>query len=107
MLNSGRSASEIRNSFLSFEAALRKATSVGYRKIEPRIGGVLWQAILSLLPEELERAMAACVQEMKPDTQAIKAASVGHEEIAGVEGVAAPPCGGLESQPQAMNTSQR
>jgi Gp157 protein len=56
-----------------------------YRKIEARVGGVLWETVLSSLPEELERAMTACVQEMKPDTEAIKAASKRHEEVAGAE----------------------
>ncbi len=56
-----------------------------YRKIEARINGVLWQKVLSCLPEELERDMAACVQETKPDTEAIKAASMRHEQVAGAE----------------------
>jgi hypothetical protein len=29
--------------------------------------------------------MTACVQEMKPDTEAIKAASMRHEEVTGAE----------------------
>ena len=56
-----------------------------YRKIDARICGVLWQTVLSLLPEELERAMTACVQETKPDTEAIKAASLRHEEVSGAD----------------------
>jgi hypothetical protein len=56
-----------------------------YRKIEARVAGVLWETVLSSLPEELESAMTACVQEMKPDTEAIKAASMRHEEVAGAE----------------------
>jgi Siphovirus Gp157 len=56
-----------------------------YRRIEARVGGVLWETVLSFLPEELERAMTACVREMKPDTEAIKAASMRHEEVAGAE----------------------
>jgi hypothetical protein len=56
-----------------------------YRKIKARVGGVLWETVLSSLPEDLERAMTACVQEMKPDTEAIKAASMRHEEVAGAE----------------------
>jgi hypothetical protein len=56
-----------------------------YRRIEARVSGVLWETVLSCLPEELKRAMAACVQEMKPDTEAIKAASMRHEEVAGAE----------------------
>ncbi|RZU35176.1 siphovirus Gp157 family protein [Edaphobacter modestus] len=56
-----------------------------YRKIEARVDGVLWETVLSCLPEELERAMAACVHETKPDTEAIKAASIRQEEVAGAE----------------------
>ncbi len=56
-----------------------------YRKVEARIAGVLWETVLSCLPEELERAMAACVQEMKPDNEAIKAAWMRHEDVAGTE----------------------
>jgi hypothetical protein len=56
-----------------------------YRKIEARVDGVLWETVLSYLPEELERAMAACVHETRPDTEAIKAASIRQEEVAGAE----------------------
>jgi Siphovirus Gp157 len=56
-----------------------------YRKIEVRVGGVLWETVLSCLPEELERAMAACVHETAPDTEAIKAASMRNEVVAGAE----------------------
>jgi hypothetical protein len=58
---------------------------MAYRKIEARVDGALWETVLSCLPEELERAMAACIQEMKPDTEAIKVASLRHEEVAGAE----------------------
>jgi hypothetical protein len=56
-----------------------------YRKIEARISGVLWETVLSCLPAELERAMTASVHDKKPDTEAIKAASMRREEIAGAE----------------------
>jgi Siphovirus Gp157 len=58
---------------------------MAYRKIEARIGGILWETVLSYLPEELERAMAACVQETRPDTEEIKAAALRHEEVNGAE----------------------
>ena len=45
---------------------------MAYRKVEARIGGVLWETILACLPGELERLLAACVQETKPDTEAIR-----------------------------------
>jgi hypothetical protein len=58
---------------------------MAYRKIDARVGGVLWETVLSCLPEELERAMTACVQETRPDTEAIKTAVSRHEEVAGAE----------------------
>jgi hypothetical protein len=61
------------------------ALPMAYRKIEVRIGGVLWETILAYLPEELERALAACIQETTPDTEAIKAAVMRHEEVTGAE----------------------
>jgi hypothetical protein len=61
------------------------ALPVAYQKVEARIGGVLWETILSYLPEDLERALVACIQETKPDTEAIKAAVLLHEEVAGAE----------------------
>jgi hypothetical protein len=61
------------------------ALSMAYREVKARIGGVLWETILAYLPEELERALAACVQETKSDTEAIKAAGLRHEEVTGAE----------------------
>jgi hypothetical protein len=58
---------------------------VAYCKVEARIAGVLWETVLSYLPEKLERALAASVHEMKPDTEAIKAASMRHEQVAGAQ----------------------
>jgi Siphovirus Gp157 len=58
---------------------------VAYRKVEARIGGILWETILSYLPEDLERSLVACIQESKPDTEAIKAAVLRHEEVVGAE----------------------
>jgi hypothetical protein len=54
------------------------ALPMAYRKIEVRIGGVLWETILAYLPEEMERALTACLRETKPDTEAIKAAVLRH-----------------------------
>jgi hypothetical protein len=61
------------------------ALPVAYRKVEARIGGVLWETVLSYLPEVLERSLVACIQETKPDTEAIKAAVLRQEEVAGAE----------------------
>ena len=56
-----------------------------YRKIEVRVGGVLWDTVLSYLPEDLERSLAACIQETRPDTEAIKAAVARDEGVPGAE----------------------
>jgi hypothetical protein len=58
---------------------------MAFRKVEARVGGVLWETILSYLPEDLECALAACIQEIRPDTDAIKAAVLRHEEVVGAE----------------------
>lgn len=58
---------------------------MAYRKVEARIGGVLWETILSFLPEALEHALAASIQETRPDTEAIKAAVLRDESVAGAE----------------------
>jgi hypothetical protein len=61
------------------------ALPVAYRRVEARIGGVLWETIISYLPEDLERALTACVQETRPDADAIKAAVLRNEDVAGAE----------------------
>lgn len=61
------------------------ALPMAYRRVEVLIGGVLWETILSYLPQDLERSLAACVQETRPDCEAIKAAVSRHEEVAGAE----------------------
>ncbi|MEO8725924.1 MAG: siphovirus Gp157 family protein [Acidobacteriaceae bacterium] len=62
-----------------------QALPMAYRRIEARISGVLWETIAAHLPEELERALMACVHETTPDTEAIKAALKCEEEVPGAE----------------------
>ena len=63
------------------EAAVPKS----YCKIDARIDGVLWETVLSLLPEELAKSLESSVQETKPDTDAIKAAALRQEQVPGAE----------------------
>jgi hypothetical protein len=63
------------------ESALPKS----YCKIDARIDGVLWETVLSLLPEELSKSLESSVQETKPDTDAIKAAALRQEQVPGTE----------------------
>ncbi len=63
------------------ESALPKS----YCKIDARIDGVLWETVLSVLPEELANRLERSVQETKPDTDAIKAAALRLEQVPGAE----------------------
>lgn len=63
------------------ETALPKS----YCKIDARIDGVLWETVLSVLPEELAKSLESSIQETKPDTDAIKAAMLRQEQVPGAE----------------------
>jgi hypothetical protein len=63
------------------EAAVPKS----YCRIDARIDGVVWETVLSMLPEELARSLELSVQETKPDTDAIKAATLRQEQVPGAE----------------------
>ncbi len=61
------------------------AVPVAFRRIDARIGGVLWETILANLPDELARLLEVTVQESKPDFDAIKAAIQREELVSGAE----------------------
>jgi hypothetical protein len=63
------------------EGALPKT----YCRVEARIPGVVWQAVLAFLPEEFVRIMESSIQEVKPDTEAIKSAVARNEVVVGAE----------------------
>ena len=56
-----------------------------YCRIDARIDGVLWETVLTVLPEELARALESSVQGAKPDTDAIKAAALRQQQVPGAE----------------------
>src|ERR1700739_143857 len=56
-----------------------------YCKIEARVTGVIWETVLSLLPEELAKALESSIQETRPDNDAIKAAVAQSEVVPGAE----------------------
>jgi hypothetical protein len=62
-----------------------RALPRSYCKIDARIDGVLWETVLSVLPEELAKSLELSVQETKPDTDAIKAATLRQEQVPGAE----------------------
>lgn len=61
------------------------AVPMCYCRIEARIPGVIWETVLSLLPDELTRALESSIQETRPDNDAIKAAVAQNEEVRGAE----------------------
>ena len=63
------------------EAALPAA----FRRINARIGGVLWETLLANLPDELGKMLTSTVEESRPDTDSIKAAILHEEQVPGAE----------------------
>ena len=56
-----------------------------YCRIDARIDGVIWETVLSLLPDELAKNLESSIQETRPDNDIIKAAVVQNEVVPGVE----------------------
>ena len=56
-----------------------------YCRIDARIDGVVWETVLSLLPDELSRSLESSVQETRPNADAIKAAAMRNEQVPGAE----------------------
>ena len=61
------------------------ALPVAFRKIDARIGGLLWETVLANLPDELGKMLERTVEESRPDTDSIKAAIQHEEEAPGAE----------------------
>jgi hypothetical protein len=56
-----------------------------YRELELRIPGRLWQAAILLLPEDTAKALASCILDDKPSSEAIKEAVSRLEEVPGAK----------------------
>ena len=63
------------------EAVLPKC----YCRIDVRISGIIWETVLSILPDELARTLESSVQETRPDNDAIKSAVAQSEVVPGAE----------------------
>jgi len=61
------------------------AVPKSYCRIEARIPGVIWETVLSLLPDELAKTLESSVQGTPPDNDAIKAAVAQNEVVPGAE----------------------
>ena len=62
-----------------------EALPLAYRKIDARVGGVLWETVLANLPDELSKMLECSVEESRPDTESIKATIQREEEVPGAE----------------------
>src|ERR1035437_2454145 len=62
-----------------------EALPLAYRKIDARVGGVLWETVLANLPDELGRMLEGTVEESRPDTDSIKAAILHQDQVPGAE----------------------
>jgi len=79
--NGTRRRNPVRTRYGTDEAALPKC----YCRIEARIPGVIWETVLTLLPEELAKTLESSIQEIKPDNDAIKAAVAQNVVVPGAE----------------------
>jgi hypothetical protein len=61
------------------------ALPVAFRKIDARIGGVLWETVIANLPDELGKMFESTLEESRPDTDSIKAAILHEEQVPGAE----------------------
>jgi hypothetical protein len=61
------------------------ALPTSYCKIDARITGVVWETVLSLLPDELANILESSIQESKPDNNAIKEAVMRNDVVPGAE----------------------
>lgn len=74
-----------KNSQDSVKITDEQALTMAYRKIDARVDGVLWATVLSSLPDGLAESLRVCVRESLPDTDAIKAAALRGEDVAGAQ----------------------
>ncbi len=58
---------------------------LAFRKIDARIGGVLWETVLANLPDELGKMLESPLEESRPDTDSIKAAILHEQQVPGAE----------------------
>lgn len=74
-----------KNSQDSVRITDRTAVPRCYCRIEARIPGVIWETVLSMLPDELAKTLESSIQVTRPDNDAIKAAVAQNEVVPGAE----------------------
>ena len=74
-----------KNSQDSVKILNEDALPTAYCRIDLRLDGVLWETILSLLPDELIKSLSSSVQGRQPNAAAIIDASSRSEQVPGAE----------------------
>jgi hypothetical protein len=74
-----------KNSQDSVEITDAVQVPISYRELELRISGCLWQQILAFFPEDMSKALASCIRDDKPSSDAIKDAASRFEEVPGAQ----------------------
>ena len=74
-----------RNSQDSVRITDEAAVPKSYCRIDARIPGIIWETVLSVLPDELAKTLESSVQELRPDNDAIKSAVAQSEVVPGAE----------------------
>jgi hypothetical protein len=74
-----------KNSEDSVRITDESAVPKSHCRINALIDGVVWETVLSLLPDELAKALESSIQESRPDNEAIKAAVAQNEIVPGAE----------------------
>ena len=74
-----------RNSQDSVRITDEAAVPKSYCRIDARVPGIIWETVLSILPDELARTLESSVQETRPDNDAIKTAVAQSEVVPGAE----------------------
>jgi hypothetical protein len=74
-----------KNSQDSVRITDQAAVPKSYCRVDARIDGVIWETVLSLLPDELAKTLESSIQGTRPDSDAIKAAVMRNEQVQGAE----------------------
>jgi len=74
-----------KNSQDSVQISDEPALPAAFRRINARIGGVLWETLLANLPDELGKMLESTLEESRPDTEAIRFAILKEEQVSGAE----------------------
>ena len=74
-----------KNSQDSVKILDESALPIAYCRVDVRLDGVLWETVLSYLPEELTKTLSSSIQEKRPNAEAIRDAFSRNEQVPGTE----------------------